>query len=122
MAGKSAIEWTAFLIFPPVSVGLGRAAGDAFFGLIGFWCETRAARARAAPDASRHTCAQTTVGECMLSVRGVGQATLQPLARVGSQRARAWVVRRSGSETRSRVNRVLLSAAHLTCPTGQRSW
>ena len=27
----------------------------------------------------------------MLSVRGVGQATLQPLVRVGSQRARAWV-------------------------------
>ena len=43
-----------------------------------------------APDASRHTCAQARVGECVLSVRGVGQATLQPLVRVGSQRARAW--------------------------------
>ena len=35
------------LIFPPVSAGLGRAAGDAFFGLIGLRCETRAALARA---------------------------------------------------------------------------
>ena len=31
-------------------------------------------------------------------------------------------VRRSGSETRSRLTRVLLSAPHLTCPAGQRSW
>ena len=63
MAGKSAIEWAVFLaqvrpplcgkrrahrvfcIFPPVYVGLGWAAGDAFFGLIGFRCETRAVRA-----------------------------------------------------------------------------
>ena len=75
MAGKSAIEWAVFLVqvlppplcgkhrtyrislhFLPVSVGLGRAAEDAFFGLIGFRSETRAARARAlrtqAPDAS----------------------------------------------------------------------
>ena len=84
MADKSsAIEWAAFLaqvrppplcgkhraycvfcICSPVSVGLGRAAGDAFFSLIGFRCETRAARARRtqAPDASRHTCAQAKLG------------------------------------------------------------
>ena len=109
MADKSAIEWAAFLaqvrplplcgkhgtyrvfcIFPPVSVGLGQAAGGALFGLIGFRCETRAARRTQALDASRHTCAQARVGKCVLSVRGVGQATLQPLVRVGSQRARAW--------------------------------
>ena len=84
-----------FFILPPVSVGLGLAAGDAFVSLIGFRCETRAARAprTQAPDTSRHTCPQARVGEYMLSVGVVGQATLQPLARVGSQRARAWVVR-----------------------------
>ena len=62
-----------FCIFPPVSVGLGRAAGDAFFGLIGFRCETRAARRTQAPDASRYTCAQARVVSVVLSSGGVGK-------------------------------------------------
>ena len=77
-----------FLHFSTAFCGAGTGCRDAFFGLVGFRCETRAARARA-PDASagrRHTCAQARVGECVLSVRGVGQATLQ-LLRVGSQQS-----------------------------------
>ena len=47
LCGKTSHIYRAFFLFPRVSVGLGRAARDVFFGLIGFRCETRAARARA---------------------------------------------------------------------------
>ena len=43
---KASQKYRVFFIFPRVSVGLGRAVGDALFGLIGFRCESRAAHAR----------------------------------------------------------------------------
>ena len=122
-----------FFILPRVSVGLERAAGDGFFGLIGFRCES--------PCSVRAHARRTQAGTHTLKlgcVRGVGQATLQPLARVGSQRACVWVgawcvgsraacvggggmCRQPTGESRLEDG-VLISAPHLTCPTGQRSW
>ena len=104
--------YRVFCIFPRVSVGLGRAAGDAFVGLIG--CETHVAGARAGPKRRTQagTCTQARVGECMLSVRGVGQATLQPLARLGSQRARAWVGSRCVGSSVHPVPSIPLCASH----------
>ena len=99
MADKSAIEWAAFLaqarppgcaeniahpvffcVFPPVSVGLGRPAGDVFFGLIGFRCETCVARARAGrkrwTQAGTHALKLGWVSACSVS-GGLGKALKQ---------------------------------------------
>ena len=118
----------------------GRAAGDAFFRLLGFRCDPRGGARRT--QAGTHALKLGWVSACSVSGRLGKQPCSVSRVWVRSERVLGWArgvwicgrhgwvggmcrheqVRRSGSQTRSRLNRVLLSAPHLTCPTGQRSW
>ena len=107
-----------FLHFSTSFCRAGTGCGDASFGLIRFRCETHAARARALAGRKRRTQAGAHAScACGFAARAClgGRVVCGFAGRWGGMRgqpageSRLEALRSSGSTSRSRLNRVLLS-------------